>query len=399
MDDGSGDPAKPRLDLLRSLTDEHVLRALMRERRLTRAELAVGTGISKPAVSNSVRRLTDTGFLADTGERTAGGRGRGRVGSYYALADGIGTALAVSIAPDGIVAELLDSHGDTLTRAGQAIRSPARPAQVTAAVSTASAKVVEGMGPLPRLAVASAADPVDRATGRLIGLPDAPFLLGDLDAAAVLAPFTSGPVTVDNDVNWAARAERDHAHFPLDDFAYLYLGDGLGAAVVTDGDVRRGHGGLAGEIAHVLTAGPDGQAMTFTEVFAELGLRRPGSAAIDSGRLLAAVTEQDAVRRILGRAISGVLAALVAVTDPAVVVTGGPWGSHPDVGELIAAAAGQLPRSVPVRTAEVQAEPSLAGVRADALIRLRSAIIDAARTAASAGRPSTRPPGSGPHGA
>src|SRR5215469_16934007 len=172
MENPRGDPAKPRLDLLRSLTDEHVLRALMRERRLTRAELAVGTGISKPAVSDSVRRLTDTGFLADTGERTAGGRGRGRVGSYYALADGIGTALAVSIAPDGIVAELLDSHGDTLTRAGQAIRSPARPAQVTAAVSIASAKVVEGMVPLPRLAVASAADPVDRATGRLVGLPD-----------------------------------------------------------------------------------------------------------------------------------------------------------------------------------------------------------------------------------
>src|SRR5215475_1932599 len=99
MEDGTGDPAKPTLDLLRSLTDEHVLRALMRERRLTRAALAAGTGISKPAVSDSVRRLSEAGFLADTGERTVGGRGRGRVGAYYALAGGIGTALAVSIAP------------------------------------------------------------------------------------------------------------------------------------------------------------------------------------------------------------------------------------------------------------------------------------------------------------
>jgi hypothetical protein len=30
----------------------------------------------------------------------------------------------------------------------------------------------------PRLAVVSAADPVDRATGRLVHLPDSPFLLG-----------------------------------------------------------------------------------------------------------------------------------------------------------------------------------------------------------------------------
>ena len=111
MDGTREEPAKPKLDLLRSLTDEHVLRALMRQRQLTRAALAAGTGISKPTVSDSVRRLTEAGFVADTGERTAGGRGRGRVGSYYALADGIGTALAVSIAPEGIVAELIDSHG------------------------------------------------------------------------------------------------------------------------------------------------------------------------------------------------------------------------------------------------------------------------------------------------
>jgi predicted NBD/HSP70 family sugar kinase len=34
---------------------------------------------------------------------------------------------------------------------------------------------------------------------------------------------------------------------------YLFLGEGLGCAVLTDGDVRRGHAGLAGEIAHVVT--------------------------------------------------------------------------------------------------------------------------------------------------
>src|ERR1700704_1636258 len=98
----SADPARPSLELLRSLTDEHVLRALMRRPRLTRAELAAETGISKPTVGESVRRLVGAGLVADTGQRTAGGRGRGRVGSYYALAGRTGVALAVSIAPEGI---------------------------------------------------------------------------------------------------------------------------------------------------------------------------------------------------------------------------------------------------------------------------------------------------------
>src|SRR5436305_13089577 len=101
-------PAKPSLELLRSLTDEHVLRALMDERRLTRAELAARTGISKPTVSESVRRLSDAGLVLDTGERTTG---RGRIGTYYGLAADVGSALVASIEPEGVVAESVDCHG------------------------------------------------------------------------------------------------------------------------------------------------------------------------------------------------------------------------------------------------------------------------------------------------
>jgi len=59
--------AKPSLDLLRSLTEEHVLRALMDHRRLTRAEIAAVTGISKPTISEGVRRLVEAGLVVDTG--------------------------------------------------------------------------------------------------------------------------------------------------------------------------------------------------------------------------------------------------------------------------------------------------------------------------------------------
>ena len=134
-------PAKPTLELLRSLTDEHVLRALMQARRLTRADLATRTGLSKPTVGESVRRLTEAGLLLDTGERTPGGRGRGRVGSYYALAGTAGSALVASIAPDGVVAESVDAFGDTVATARQAIGQPARPAQVTAALLGAAGQV------------------------------------------------------------------------------------------------------------------------------------------------------------------------------------------------------------------------------------------------------------------
>lgn len=360
--------AKPSLDLLRTLTDEHVLRALMDHRRLTRAELAKITGISKPTVSESVRRLSEAGVLRDTGERTTG---RGRVGSYYALAEDAGLALVASMAPEGVVAECVDGHGDAVARASRAVSRPATPAEVTAALRKTVTQVAkEARGPLVLSAV-SAADPVDRRTGRLVHLPDAPFLIGELSPVDVLGPLVAGPVRVDNDVNWAARAEREAgAAAGLDDFAYLHLGAGLGCAVVSDGEVRRGACGLAGEIAHLVTEGPDGRAVAFTEVFEVLGLRQQGTAAIDVAALLEALTGD--VLDALAAAIGGVLAALLALGDPGVVVLGGEWGGHPALIDAVERRLREKPRRVPLRPAEVVTEPALAGARSHALVELRS---------------------------
>jgi predicted NBD/HSP70 family sugar kinase len=242
-----------------------------------------------------------------------------------------------------------------------------------------AARRAQADAPTPtRLAVISAADPVDRSSGRLVHLPDAPFLLGDLSPVEALASLTDGPIKVDNDVNWAARAERrDGQNAWPDDFAYLHLGEGLGCAVVSDGEVRLGHGGIAGEIAHVLTRGPDGRATYFTDVFAGLDLRHPGSTAIDSDALVRAVEGDgaDRLRADLAAAVGGVLAAVVAIADPELIVIGGTWGTHPAVIEGIRGEFARHPRHVPIRPAQVTVEPSLAGARHQALHDLRDVIL------------------------
>jgi predicted NBD/HSP70 family sugar kinase len=167
-------------------------------------------------------------------------------------------------------------------------------------------------------------------------------------------------------VNWMARAEHGR-----DDFVYLYLGEGVGAAVVSDGEVRRGHAGLAGEIAHVPTVGPGGAAMRLTEVFDALGLRQPGSTAIDVAALLRGPIEEVA------RAVAGVLSATVALADPAIVLIGGPWGRDPRVLAAIAREFERAPRHVPVEAATVEHEPALTGARETALRRLRDAVVAA----------------------
>ncbi|MDN3359299.1 ROK family transcriptional regulator [Actinomadura sp. DC4] len=370
------DAPKPSLDLVRNVTDEHVLRALIRHRRMTRAELAAETGVSKPTAAESVRRLVEAGLVVDSGERTLGGRGRGRVGFYYTLAGDVGTAWAISIAPEGVVAEAVDVYGETAGRTEEDVGRPASSDQVATALAVAAEGLAAKAG-TPALAVVSAADPVDRATGRLVHLPDAPFLVGELDPAEILASRVAGPVTVDNDVNWAARAELA-ARPGSDTFAYLYLGEGLGCAIVSDGRVSRGRRGLTGEIAHLITTGPEGRATALIEVFGLLGLRQPGSTAIDVNRLLAAATgtgpEAAAVRAALGEAVGGALAAITSLADPEHIVIGGPWGRHPEILAALHDAAARHPRSPVLRAATVPS-PSLTGARADALTRLRDGII------------------------
>lgn len=364
--------AKPSLDLLRSLTDEHVLRAFLAHGRLTRTEIAGLTGISKPTISESVRRLATAGVLVDTGERTTG---RGRAGSYYALAGDRGCALVASIRPGGVQAAAIDPYGRDSARSSIELDRSAGAEAAAAALAEAAAEVA-APGPV-RCAVVSVADPVDRATGRVVPLPDAPLLVGELDAAAVLREVTGGPVLVDNDVNWAARAERaSGAAAGVDEFAYLHLGEGLGCAVLTDGQVRRGGGGLAGEVAHACVPGPDGRAVPFTEVFAELGLRRPGSAAIDVPALREAAGADADVRGALARAVCGVLSAVITLLDPQLVVLGGAWG--PDLAEAVRGELATAPRRTRIATAEV-AEPEIAAARAQAAEDLRELIIAEAR--------------------
>jgi predicted NBD/HSP70 family sugar kinase len=365
--------------LLRSLSDEHVLRALITEGQLTRAQLAARTGLSKPTVSDSVERLVAARLARDTGQRTTG---RGRAGTYYALADDLGAALVVSIAPDGVVCEVIDVHGAVLAHELRPIGRAAHPTQVRRALLAGGRRAAASVtGPL-RVAVVSAADPVDRVTGRLVQLPDAPFLVGELSPADVLAPLVDGPVVVDNDVHWAARAERDSAAIQhgaaLDNFAYLHLGEGLGCAVVSDGEVRRGARGIAGEISHLTTRGRSGRAVRFTDVFAELKLRRPGSTAIDTERLLAAVDTasegNDRVRAVLAAAVSDVLTALVALNDPDLIIIGGNWG--PAILGSVRTEFDRQPRHVPLRPAALTTDAPLTGARDHALHQLHDAILD-----------------------
>ena len=92
---------------------------------------------------------------------------------------------------------------------------------------------------------------IDRTRGRVVEAPNLGWV--DVDLAGALSAELGDrvPVAVDNDANCAARAERLHGVAAgVSDFVYLTGTVGLGAGIVSGGQVVRGSRGLAGEVGH-----------------------------------------------------------------------------------------------------------------------------------------------------
>ena len=341
MTPAAGSGRSRATSLVRNASDRAVLDAVMTEGTVTRASLATLTGLSKPTTSASVARLMEAGILTETGDVT---HGRGRSGVLLTWAQPA-YGLAMWVAPDGVRAHVVDVSGEVRNTAQR---------DATGTISDVVRAVADELRTDQpwTYAMVSVADPIDRTTGRAVPLPDEPFLVGELDAKALLAPYVSEAdperVVVDNDVNWAVRAYA-RAHPEQAGAAVMYLGHGLGCGVVESGTVVRGQHGLAGEVAHLWVPGPDGTACRAIDALTQLGWR--DDSALDVARINREARESEtAQHRALTDVVAALIAALVGIVDPGVVVLAGPWAEV--VAESVQTQVAQDVRGVTVELAD-----------------------------------------------
>lgn len=364
----------PTLDLLRDLTDRTVLDALMDAVETTRADIAASTGLSKPTVSDAMRRLETAGIVVETGAAIGG---RGRAGRNYRLAPGVGRALAISAGPDGIRGETMDLHGEVLSMHHVPVEVPSFGDRLSAAIRSVLVEAIEADTSPIRATSLSVAGPYDQTIGRFRELPDAPFLIGELNADAVFADLDAGALFIDNDVNWMATAELQALDDPdpAAEMFYLYLGEGIGAAHVTSGTTERGKHGLAGEFGQMVTIGPGGQAMTLVHAWGEMGVTKPGGNAIDVAAMRTTLAEPDSeLAQMVITALAAVIRSTAALLDPGLLVLGGLW--H-DVGDFVSRVSEDVahgPIPLPVVTATLPSDP-LIGARHDALVRAKAGLL------------------------
>ena len=308
---------------LREVTDRRLLDETLRQGRTTRAELSETTGYSRPTVSEAVRRLVDAGLLDAAGPKETGRRGR--IGTFYELGARAGWVLGLEVDQAGVQWRATDLAGRTLSENRRPPTAPGDVAGLSQSLRAAVGEATGGDGPLRAVAV-SIANPVDPATHETVPLAGSPFPEGLLNPAAMIADLVTAPVLVDNDVNLAALAE--HRAAGGANFAYVYVGAGMGVGLYIGDQLIRGAHGLAGEIGYL----PGTRSVTLAGDLAEGGLARTDAPSNDVAAVLALLDHPDsdgqAVRHLV-EAVSRAVISVAAVVDPEVILLGGPVGTHP----------------------------------------------------------------------
>jgi predicted NBD/HSP70 family sugar kinase len=363
----------PRLAMLRAMTDRAVLDHIFVHHRTTRAELAATTGISKPTISESVRRLETAGALRATGTDQTGRRGR--IATFYELAADAGRVVAAEVNQQGIRTVTTDLTGTILATGGHAPDGRPMTTAVRAAIAAIAAASDGGPGPVRATAV-SVANPVDPVTHEVVALPGSPFPEGTIRAGEI-----GRDVLLDNDVNFSALAERrEGAARDAKSFAYVYVGAGLGVSLYVGDQLLRGAHGLAGEIGYL-----DSSGATLAEALAGQGFGRPGAPSLDVDAILTTLSradEGDAVAadrlRLLGATLGRAVAAICTIVDPDVVLLGGPAGSRPGlVAEIRRTVTAAAPGPVRVEAGAVTDSAALRGALLSALDHGRDALLAA----------------------
>jgi predicted NBD/HSP70 family sugar kinase len=384
-------PGTPRL--LRALNDRAALELLLTRGPLTRAQLGELTGLSKVTASQLVERLEERGLVTRVGEQ-AGGRGPNA--QLYAVDPNSAHVVGVNVSPDQVVAACADITGAVVGRVEQSTKDTDDPLGVVhSAVVEAAGSAHTKLNTVRRV-VLGTPGLVDPATGDIAFAWNLPRWHRGLLAA--LREDLSTPVAFENDVNLAAVAEAHGGNAQgVPDFVLLWVGVGVGLAVMLGGRLHRGGSGAAGEIGYLPVQGAEiprdvyrrtkGAKLdgAFQQIAAADAVRAVGRAhgyraanAADSVRAaIAAGTKGGPTLDEVAHRLALGVAATCVVLDPPLVVLAGEVGQAGGsalaerVQHEVAAITPVSPRVVPTGVAE---EPVLQGALRTALDAARDEV-------------------------
>ena len=349
---------------------------------ISRTEISRRTGLTQQSVSRILRILLQQGLLVEEAQERAERLGKPR--TPVRLRSNAAHAVGIHIDPELLTVAVVDLDGTIVRRetvdladdleANKLVDLTA--ATVTAALSISQVDLDSMLG----VGVA-VPGPID-ADGSLLALPLQPAWRG-LKIRQLLQEKLNHPVLVEKDGTAAALGERWIGRSArARDFAYLYLGTGVGSGLILNGSIYRGGTANAGEFGQIAALGmgewspEDGPRMvpecnptaSLPVIAAEFGYVETDPGAIDEAKRYKAVCKAAAdgddaavkavtqVARVIGQGAVG----LVDLLDIDLLVVGGPAFGK-EISEIVLTEIGRAVNAHPVarETRPVAVEESM----------------------------------------
>ena len=325
-----------------SLTDlgrVRVLRALSEHQQLSRSELVNRTGLARATVGSLVYELISANLVRESSAADASGTRTGRPPQVLSLVPDGAYALGLDVAHDHVRAILTDIVGTVRWDRTEPMPVDDDPERaLDTAVRLIDAAVADVDVPREKILGLGAgfACPVDKDRQRLHAEGIMPGWVG-VRPVDELSGRTGLPVQIINDANAGVLAERRFgAAQGCDNALYVRLSSGIGAGAICDGRMLLGHGGIAGELGHVVVE-PNGllcrcgnrgclETVASPPAIADL-LTRSWGRRVGPAELLDLLRSADrgTARAIedAGHAVGRALAVAVTMLNPRLIVVGG----------------------------------------------------------------------------
>ncbi|MEV8511889.1 ROK family transcriptional regulator [Dactylosporangium sp. NPDC051484] len=261
----------------------------------SRVEIAELTGLTPQTVSGIVRRLIDEGIVREDGARSSSG---GKPRTVLRINADAGRAVGLHFDPVELACVVVDLLGRPLVTKRRPTPPSIDPAGATAAMAGLVEEVLAqaGVGRDQVLGVGLATPgPIDQSLGEVISPPQ----LSDwtrVPLKQMVADATGLPVTLDNDATAAAIGERwAGAGRGVANFAYFFLGTGVGGGLVLGHQVHHGGSMNAAEFGHTSVTQSGPPCYCGNRGCLE-GYINPAALVADAHRRLAAGTESALTR-------------------------------------------------------------------------------------------------------
>ena len=304
---------------------------LIREREISRADIARATGLSRAAITFITDELIKEGLIC---EGEAKKSQNGRRPTMLKICSDAYLAVGIDINRDACNVTVVDFSSFVRVQCAVELGADAD-MTVQALVNAINHSIDENLSGIKVLGVGICCPgPIDRARGAILNPPGLE-VFHNYTIVDKLRDSLGLPVYLEKDTNALALAQKNAAHIG-GDFLYLLADHGLGCSYVKDGKVFSGRGGMGCEIGHVTIkldgercrCGNIGCAELYASIPAALTLANKKGVECDSWEGLVSLCEADdklarSTMREYGEILATACVGAVNLFEPDYIVLGG----------------------------------------------------------------------------